>query len=219
MTNQDSVSQVLCFKCASIYTPSSVDKYTCPFCHHSVDKAIYTKILNYAKTAVHYGYSYRKAYENQVLTEGSIATKYSLPEPVTVLCFAGVAALSGIIGNAAYDLVKRIISRLIASSTGVADGTGQTKIHISNETDIQVFIQYIKEFHEDKSAATPEIRWEVEKERIIKNLEHTLFPLLSEGTNPGREAIHEAIKAAVEEDHNVRPTPPDFDSFWVDADE
>ncbi len=218
MTNQNSLSHALCFKCASIYNLSSADEYSCPFCHYSIDEALYRRVLNYAKTAVYYGYDYRKAYEQQMHTDGKIAKKYALLDPVTIACFIGVAALSGIIGGASYDLVKRVIGKIMRSSKEVSDNIGQDKIRVSNETDIKVFIQYVQEFHEGKSSAVDKIKREIEKERVIWNLTDTLFPVLTEG-NPSREKIHEVVKMAFDKYQNVdEPLPTDFDSFWEDVD-
>jgi hypothetical protein len=218
MANQNTLSHALCFKCASIYTSSSADEYICPFCHYSIDEALYRKILNYAKIALYYGYDYRKAYEQQIHTDSKIAKKYALSDPVTVACFIGVAALSGIIGGASYDLVKRVIGKIMRSSKEFSDNIGQDKITVSNETDIKVFIQYIQEFHEGKSNAVDEIKSEIEKERIIWNLTDTLYPVLTEG-NPSREQIHEAVKMAFDKYQNIdKPLPTDFDSFWEDVD-
>ena len=218
MTNQNTISHALCFKCASIYTISSADEYTCPICHYFIDEALYRRILNSAQIAVYYGYDYRKAYEQQLHTDGKIAKKHALFDPLTVACFIGVAALSGIIGGASYDLVKRVIDKIMKSSKEVIDNIGQYNITVSNETDIKVFIQYIQEFHEGKSSAVDEIKREIEKERIIWNLTNTLYPVLTEG-NPSREKIHEAVKMAFDKYQDIdKPLPTDFDSFWEDVD-
>ena len=220
MVKQDSLSQALCSKCASIYTLPRVAEYRCPFCHHHADKVLYEKIFNYAKKAVYYGYSYRKAYEEQILKDGRIAKRYFSPEPAAILCFIGIAALSGIIGGASYDLVKKIISKIMGSSNSRAEGIDEAKIKICNNRDIKVFIQYIQEFHEGKSTAIPEIKWEVKKERIIKKLEHTLFPKFNKGAKLSRKTIHEALRTAFEKDQDDdKPEPSDFEAFWSDVDE
>ncbi len=213
------MSYALCFNCASVYCLSNADEYTCPYCNHSIDAAFYKRIFDYAKIAVYYGYDYRKKYEEQVQADGKITIKYVLPDPVTVACFLGVAALSGIIGGASYDMVKKVIGRIIGGSKKIGRDVGQAKIHISNETDINVFVQYIQEFHDDKSSAVDEVKWEITKERIIWNLTNTLSPVLTEG-NPSLEKIHEAVMKAFDEYQNIEmPLPKDFDSFWDDIDD
>lgn len=219
MTDQNSLSLALCFKCASIYNLSRVDEYTCPFCHHSVDETVYTRILNYAKTVVYYGYDYRKEYEKQVYTNGKITKKHALFDPATIACFLGIAALSGVIGGSSYDLVKKVINKIMNNSKKIDHNIGQDKILITNETDIKIFLQYIQEFHAGKLSAVDEVKSEIAKETIIWNLTNTLFPVLSKG-DPSREKIYEAVKKAFDDYKNAdKPLPIDFDSFWEKIDD
>lgn len=219
MTNEQDFSYAICFNCASLYSLSITDQYTCPYCKHSFDADFYKEILDYAKTAVYYGYDYRKKYEEQIQAEGKITTRYYLSDPFAIACFIGVAALSGIIGNASYDLVKKAIGKIKRSSEKIPHDIGQGKVEIFNETNINIFLQCIQEFHDDNLAATDEIKYEVAKERLISNLTKKMLPLLRTKSNPSQEEIHDAVSKAFNEYQNLQKPPSEgFDSFWKDVD-
>ncbi|MBW2738870.1 MAG: hypothetical protein JRE64_08485 [Deltaproteobacteria bacterium] len=214
MKNQDNMSQILCFGCASIYEFPSDDDYTCPFCSYSIDGEKYKRILEYAKKAVYYGYEYRMAYEKQINDQGKITLKHALFDPVTLTCFIGIAALSGIIGNASYDILKKVIGEILNKSKKVPDNIGQDKMTFFSETNIEIFIQYIREYHQEKSSAVDEVNYEIEKEGIIWNLTDTLYPVLKRG-KPTRDEIHEAVNKAFDKRKETKKLKnTDFESFW-----
>ena len=154
------------------------------------------------------------SYEKQMNDQGKITRKSALFDPVTIFCFIGIAALSGIIGNASYNLIQKVIAKILKKSREVSDNIGQDKITLLNELNIEVFIQYINEYYLEKSSAVDEVNLEIEKERIIWNLTNTLYPVLQRG-KPTRGEIHEALKRAFEKRKEIdKPKSDDFESFW-----
>lgn len=214
MTKQNNISYALCFNCASIYPLTHDSQYICPSCGFAVDGRLYGRIIEYAKAAVYFGYNYRKFYEKQLDVNGKITKKAALFDPVTLACFLGVAALSGVIGNMSYDLVKKALRKITKNSNKLNKDIGQNKISFSKDSEINIFIQYVKEFHLDEFSTAGEIKYEINKERIIYSLTETLYPVLSKGT-ANREKIHEAVKEAFDKFSKAdKPSIEDFDSFW-----
>ena len=212
--NQDNLSQVLCFGCASIYNLSNNDIFTCPFCNYSIDEKIYRKIIKAAKTAVYYGYDYRRVYEKQINGQGKITQRFAISDPVAIFCFMGVAALSGVIGGAAYDLVKKVIVQIIEKSKDVPDDIGQAKIAQFSKDNIEIFIQYIREYHQNKLVTADEVNLEIEKERIIGNLADILYPVLKK-SKPIKDEFNEAIDRLFNKGREIDELKiKDFESFW-----
>jgi hypothetical protein len=58
-----------------------------------------------------FGFKYRVEYEDQVAKHGRIVSAYSLKDPTLIEAAVSVIA-SGILGNAAYDLVKTTLKKI-----------------------------------------------------------------------------------------------------------
>ena len=214
MSKANDKSYALCFNCASIYPLTQKAKSICTACGFEVDKALYDKVVQYAKTSVYYGYNYRKFYEKQIEADRKITKGAWAFDPATVACFLGVAALSGIIGNISYDIVNKAFKKIINNSKELNKDIGQKKISITNDAEINIFIQYIKEFHLGEYSAPDEVKFQIIKEEIICNLTDSLYPVLSE-EKPTREKIHEAVEEAFNRNKKAdKPSSEDFGSFW-----
>lgn len=206
----------LCFKCASIYKLTTPDKYNCPYCNYIADADYYKKMLGLAEEAVYFGYTYRKKYEEQIQNEGEIEKHYLLPEPVLILKFIGLAAVSGIIGRISYDIMMKAINKILNNSKKLHYDKKQ--ILIDQSIDINVFIKYTQEYHLDKKSISDEVEDVIEREKIITHLTKALYPMKMEG-NLTKEKIKDSIKKALEEYQNPnKPTIKDFSSFWDDVD-
>ncbi len=96
----------LCLHCGAVAAALEI----CPDCSKPFDPERFILIRRTAEHAVRYGYHYRKLYE----TEG-LDRRYNL-EISELWTFVGIAVSSGILGNAAYDLVKTVASRIIDTS-------------------------------------------------------------------------------------------------------
>jgi hypothetical protein len=166
---------------------------------------------------LYYGFQYRRIYEKQIETTGKITAEHALADPAALSCFLAVAALSGIIGGVSYDLVKKVVRKILSNSQKLEQDIGQDRISMSHEMDIEIFVQYIEEFHTGKLNAVDEIKSEIEKEQICWILTDTL-PNPTKGPL-SREDIREAVKEAFHKYQNLdKPSNKDFDSFWKEID-
>lgn len=216
MKRRRETHQVLCFNCASIYIRSKGQRYICPHCKYSISKERYNHIKDYAKEVVYYGYEYRKAYENQICAYGKISSHYCISEPSSITSFLGIAALSGIIGGASYDIVKKAIGRILSYSKKNNRSKKQTRIIYSNKIDINIFLKNIQEYHTNRLATDDAVKSELVKEKFIVHLTNAISPTLKKGP-PSHKKIHNAVMKAFHYSQNPeKPKSKDFKSFWND---
>ncbi|MDP3182382.1 MAG: hypothetical protein Q8M54_06145 [Desulfobaccales bacterium] len=168
-------------------------------------------MMNYAMYTVYYGYYYRRAYEKQLSKEGDITTHYALIDPSDLACFLALSALSGIIGNLAYDLIKKAFLTIIKKSETLGKEIGQSNISISSEGDMNIFIQYIEEFHLDADNISPRIKQGIFNE--IVSWEVTDIAMKSKPIN--KEELAEIYKQAIINVKRIdKPLSQDFINFW-----
>ena len=155
----DRLSATLCLGCA---TWSCIVKkgncYVCSVCGYTIACSSYRNLVNYAANSVYYGYLYREAYEKQLAKKKRITTCHALADPSALLVFCALAALSGVIGNASYDLVKKIVKRLASS---------QNNKELVKEVNIRKLYVYLEQHHCHSLEVDVRVRQEIEKEQII----------------------------------------------------
>jgi len=139
MSEPDCSNYILCSACASIYLASQGGRLICTTCGLETDRFLYERLFEYSKTAAHYGYKYRKYYEKQVEDEGKIDTVASLSEPSMLMSFLGMAALSGIIGNVATDIVRKAVKTILAKLKELGMDKDQDNLADSAEMDVCPF--------------------------------------------------------------------------------
>ena len=100
----------LCLNCGEI---NQNEELCCRNCGSELDTKEYNHLMEYSKRAFEYGFDYRLAYEEQVKNYGEVKVKFSLVSPENYQTWMAAAALSGMIGNLAYDLVKYVGKKII----------------------------------------------------------------------------------------------------------
>ena len=145
LEQNDSNKMMLCLSCAAVFKKTT-NTSSCPDCGREVDFDKFNKMLRSAKSAVYFGYMYPKAYEKQRREKGKVTTKYRLIDPDLLLQFIGIAAISGIIGGASYDIVKKI-ARKIISNYEVVNSKKEVTNNI-NDGYVDDVINYVEEYYE-----------------------------------------------------------------------
>lgn len=209
------LSHIICFSCAQISPSKRENPIRCPSCGFAIDAETYRRIMRYAISAVYYGHDYRKAYEKQMAEHGEITTRYALPDPATLLCLCGAAALSGIIGGIAYDCVKKAIRTVVNRARSVDQDLGQSIVFLDTDDEIDSFIECVRQYCLDHGAIDQAVLVEIQDEEIVWELTDATSSLISETTSPTKKEIVEAVRKAI---GNVkeprRPTRDDFNTFW-----
>jgi hypothetical protein len=167
-----------------------------------------------AISAVYYGHDYRQKYEKQLTEKGEIKEAYALPDPTIILSFLAVAALSVIVGNLSYDIAKKAFLAIWRKAVKSQDDIGQHKINFTNETEINIFIGQIKEFHLNFPNINPLVKSEIEKEMLTWELSNAVK---SEITNDKftKDDVFNAVKRGFENaEHPQKLSEKDFNEFW-----
>jgi len=205
------LSHTMCFSCAQIFPKKREDPIGCPSCGFAIHAETYHRIITYAICAVYYGHDYRRAYDKQMAEHGEITTRYALPDPATVLCFCGAAALSNIIGGIAYDLVKKAIRAVVNRARSIDQDIGQSRVFLNTAEEIDSFIQCVREYCADHGAIDRAVLLEIEREEIVCEITE----LIPKTSSPTKDEILEAVRKAI---GNVKerkhPSGDDFNSFW-----
>jgi len=183
MSHFDS-SKILCIHCATFFEPLDKDSPTCPNCGSLIDLEQYDKLLHYASAAVRYGYVYRRTCENIYEKEQSVNVRFSLPVD-EILAFAGLAALSGMIGNLSYDIVKAVLKKIqqYSSVHKTAHNSGILGELINNPQEFNQFVSYLAEYRDGFPNLSPEVK-------------QAIFDEMSTHT---RMAVEDKIKEAVKQ--------------------
>lgn len=129
-----------------------------------------------------------------------------------------MSALSGIIGNISYDIIKSAFRTILRKAKKSQDNIGQDNINFANDTAINIFIEQINEFDVNFQNINPAVKTEIEKEMLVWSLSNAINSEIKDGTF-NREAIHNALKKGFENaEHPQKPSAEDFGKFWKEID-
>lgn len=213
----------LCYACASVFEDKGLDIVECPVCGYQIDKNRYNVVYKYANDAVKFGYMYRHMYERDVLHRkvfGGSTTLYALGAYEQYLVFAAVSALSGIIGNASYDLTKALIRRLRNSPDKRQKNEIGYITDLSDERKIQEFVEYIEDFAKGLKKVEPPVLSLIKEEMIAHKAVQLLHPKFGKKPrmNSKQALIKVREKAEAKLAQQSAPKQPDFENFWKDVD-
>src|SRR4030095_16744513 len=154
-------TKVLCLQCANLLRSSSKGKLTCRNCGWAIEAADFRDLYSEAERVLRFGHFYRERYEGQRTRQGRINARWSLAETPQWLVFVEMAALSGIIGNAAWAVVTNVIKRLYMKHPKRA---GHGRIRLSEDDTINMLVQHSREYLDGMPNAEPELRRAIEQE-------------------------------------------------------
>jgi uncharacterized OB-fold protein len=150
--------EILCLGCAHVFLPKKVrsaHSAVCPECGRSTSLSEFDELYGDAARVLRYGHLYRAIFERQTKERSEITSMASLADAPYWLVFATVAALSGIIGNASYDLIKHAIRRLQRSHP---ERSHYGRVRLKSDQDIEVFIRHTREYVDDLPDVNDRVR-------------------------------------------------------------
>ncbi|MFC5457763.1 hypothetical protein [Prosthecobacter fluviatilis] len=160
-----------CLACAAI---DKVDSTTlvCDECGSKQDPVQYNSLYSFGADCVEYGQLYREMYERDK-ANGNASSRYSLPPFDQLLIFAGVSAISGIIGNLAYDTIKAAIQKIVKSAK--KDDSKQNDLFsiqfLRKEQNIDVFIDNINLYLQGLPGVDPAVKAAIAEEQIVHEMQ------------------------------------------------
>ena len=172
--------------------------------------------MDYSKHVFQYGHRYRELYKNQVANTGEIGAKFCLTDPATIYAFLGVAALSGVVGNLSYDIVKAVSKKIICNFNKLKGE--ETNI---SEDEVEKIFKNFDEFINNFSSIDKKVADAITEEMIVhsvsgKNAEKMAKLLFANERSPKVQAEMVKImkKAIKREKKKPKPQPEIFDDFW-----
>jgi len=213
------LKQTLCFGCAHIHDFNNKGRFLiCPKCGFRIGRGRQNKLIDYSYDAVRYGYNYRITYEGEHDGCGDEA-RYSLAPPEEALIFVAAAIASGIIGNAAYDVVKSVINKIKSSIQDSKNYRNfeQTIFVLENEGEIERFTTYMRDFYNGFEGVNKKVVVAIMEEVVADKLTGTAKRVLERGIDPTDPTyIKRSLKktmVSLKKPHV--PVPCDFKNVWV----
>jgi hypothetical protein len=206
-------SRTLCLGCAQILPSSEVD-FSCPACGFENNGPAHKRLLDYARAAVHYGYCYRGFYEDELEEHGEIPA-CNIGPAGEALTWLALAALSGIVGGASWELAGAAVRRIFRQIDKDEIGRAEVKA-LQDSEELKKFVLYIQDFVEVFRAADPRISGAVLTEMVI---DEQVKLHLEEGAGTGATEDSEALAVErVKHALNDRPNEEDFREAWKNVD-
>ena len=172
------IMNYLCTQCGHI---NSNETLVCSKCDYQINLSEYEALRDYARVSVYYGYQYRNEYEAQVSKSGKIITRYSLIEPEVWYEWLAIAALGGIIGNYATDLVKYIGKQITDSLKEKIESNSLNKEEkniinfLSDNRQINKLILYINGYYDEMPKVNEKVREAILEEIHADEVSSTLL--------------------------------------------
>ncbi len=176
---------IICFGCAQIIeVQSPTSSIICPKCGYEMNTKQYYEIVDFARDAYYFGFDYRRAYEDQLMLKGSLKTHYYLAEPFEIAVFIAAAVVSGIIGNASYDVVKKAVKKILGQDT-TKDYNKEVAWLLSlteNEQQYNTLVAYIKNFCDNLEGLHPDIKDAIREEMMVTKVQEKLMEIMGNPT-------------------------------------
>lgn len=205
----------LCPSCASFHLHKS-SLLVCEKCGFQIRKHDYKIIMDYSKYVFQYGYRYRELYENQVANIGEIGPKFCFTDQATIYAFLGVAALSGVVGNLAYDIVKAASKKIIYNFNKLMEEEADIR-----DDEIEKIFKNFEEFINNFSSIDKKVADAITEEMIVhsvrgKDAKKMAKLIFANERSPKVQAEMVKImkKAIKKEKKKPKPQPENFDDFW-----
>lgn len=223
MENEFEIKNILCLSCGAILPRTGQDIVTCSRCGASINTSDSDDIFHYAAETYHYGYQYRVYYER--------AYQLSTSPPQPSLAFAGeafvwvmLAMLSGVIGGAAYDLVKTVIADLREQSRTrrSEDKSYDALLNVTDE-ELEEMFQYARDYYQGLESIRKEVRAAIIEEIVADEISHDPIIVHELMKLIGRETIkpkhrskaQDLYRIAITRAMNRKPPPKErFFGLW-----
>lgn len=226
-------SLALCCSCGAVFEASDGSELQCPHCGWWIDSAAYRALLSAAQGAVKFGWQYRRRYEADLRENGRITCHYALAEYEEAVHFLALAAVSGIVGGLAYDVVKKVMIKIIdaAAKRGAKHTENSVLALIRDREKLDQFIRYVGAYYACFDSMEEEVQRAVLEEMLVDRLSPTLEQrILSANPDMDVEAIKDLAILSDEEifrgmlevrrdiQRRYRLGPEDFRGFWENVD-
>lgn len=216
-------TRVLCLSCGALDQFAEGKIIVCGGCGVCVERSRILRLYEYAAEVYYYGHQYRIYYEN--------AYRSSKNPPKPSLGFAGeafawvtLAVLSGVLGNAAYDAVKVVVTK-IRDDVAAGHLSARDYSRLLELTDEQLgeLIGAARTYCDGMEGLTREVRTAIAEEIVADTVSHDpmvaaeMMKLMQrkEVKQKHRKRFAELLRGAIARGRD-RTQPPlkAFDNLW-----
>lgn len=161
-------TNLLCLCCGHLLSREEVAD-TCPICVSKIDAGELLSLYEYAAHVYYYGHQYRLAYETQQQPEQRV--RYHLGFAGEAFAWTMLAVLSGVVGNAAYDLVKVIIANIRnAAAAGKIQDKDYSALLALPDEELSDLFSSAKHYTNDMAGLTKEVRLAIIEEIAVDSM-------------------------------------------------
>lgn len=162
-------ARYLCLHCASVVGPRRSRPAACPSCGAAWDYKQYDLARTYAGRVARFGVIARRQYERSILARPRM--RYITPSPSDTLVFVTLAAISGVLGNVAYDIVKTVIRKILKNAAGDHDHPPDEDVkQLTSDEAIDNLFQHIQEFIGGLPTVDPAVKAAVLEELLVHHM-------------------------------------------------
>lgn len=172
------IRNCLCLRCGAIVSQSDQPLASCFRCGAPVDPEDVKDIVAYAAETYYYGYQYRTYYENAFRSSTSSVAKPSLVFAGEAFAWVMLAILSGVIGNAGYDIIKKVVNDLRnqAKERRTEDRSYAELSEVTDE-ELDEMFNFARDYYQNLEAIKKEVRAAIVEEIVADEVAHD--PVLS----------------------------------------
>ncbi len=165
MSDFSQPTNLLCLACGNLLPREDVFDI-CPRCASIVDVDELLRLYEYAAHVYYYGHQYRLAYETQQQPEQK--ARYNIEFAGEAFAWTTLAVLSGVVGNAAYDLVKTIVANIrdTVAEGRVSDRDYSALLALSDE-ELCDLLSSVKSYTNDMDGLSKEVRLAIIEEIAV----------------------------------------------------
>ena len=165
MSDFSEPTNLLCLTCGNLLPREDVSD-TCPRCASRIDVDELLRLYEYAAHVHYYGHQYRLAYEAQQRPEHKV--RYCLEFAGEAFAWTTLAVLSGVVGNAGYDLVKLVVANIRdAVAEGRAPDRDYSALLALSEEELGDLLCSAKSYTNDMDGLNKEVRLAIVEEIAV----------------------------------------------------
>lgn len=200
---------ILCLTCANAFSAEESNN-VCPVCK-TASRDSYRRLVRYSELAMRYGYQYRDVYERD-LARGPLTRFYSLIDLPPIFQFLGIAALSGIIGNISYDVLKYVVRKIIKNSPNLPHWGGRLLEQLrTDDRALRKMVQYLQDFVDGREYEPHQVSKLCQQEMEATDFSEPIVQ--ARGGQISKEDMLAAIKDRIRRRQEDR-RPPLAEDFW-----
>jgi hypothetical protein len=217
-------SMLLCLGCGNLALREEMDG-VCPSCASSIDAEELIRLYKYGAHVYYYGHQYRRVYEAQEETEDK--PRFYLEFAGEAFAWTMLAVLSGVVGNAAYDLVKVVAANIRREvQAGRLPSRDYSPLLALSDNELSDLFNSAKCYTSDMDGLTKEVRLAIIEEIAVNAMVHepklisqmTRVMNGAELTDKQRTKFFKLLRTVVaREQAKVLPTTGRLNNLWTRA--